>query len=68
MELIDVYLSYNELHFVKLVLSKARVLENFTIVHHAENESSSLAACIEILNFKRVSQGAQIKYKVASGH
>jgi hypothetical protein len=68
MELIDVYLSYNELHFIKLVLSKAQVLENFTIVHHAENESSSLAACIEILNFKRVSQGAQIKYKVASGH
>ena len=68
MELIDVYLSYNELQFIKLVLSKAQVLENFTIVHRVENESSSLEACIEILKFKRVSQGAQIKYNVASAH
>ena len=68
MELIDVYLSYNELQFIKLVLSKAQVLENFTIVHRAENDSSSLEACIEILKFKRVSQGAQIKYNVASAH
>ena len=61
-------LSYNELQFIKLVLSKAQVLENFTIVHRVENESSSLEACIEILKFKRVSQVAQIKYEVAPGH
>ena len=68
MKLIDVYLSYNELQFILLVLSKAHVLQKFTIVHNAENESSRLKACIEIMKFKRASQEAQIKYKVASRH
>uniref|UniRef100_A0A0A9AFZ7 FBD domain-containing protein n=1 Tax=Arundo donax TaxID=35708 RepID=A0A0A9AFZ7_ARUDO len=65
MKLINIYMSGNELHFIKLILSKAQVLENFSIVHHAWSESSSLKACIEIMKFKRASPLPQISYKAA---
>lgn len=64
--MIDVDLSFSELDFIRLVLSKAPTLEKLSIVHRVGDERSRLGACIEIMKFKRASPLAQIEYKTSS--